>query len=1019
MVTILFSDVTGSTALGEQLDPEAVRTLMGRYFAAMKTVIERHGGTVEKFIGDAVMAVFGIPDLHEDDALRAVRAAAQMREALAALNVELAAERGVTIQTRTGITTGEVVAGDPAAGQTLVTGDTVNTAARLEQVAAPGEILIGAPTWRLVRDAITVEKVEAITAKGKALPVPAYRLTSVTAGAEGHLRRMDAPLVGRERELARLSQSYADAVSQRRCELFTLLGTAGVGKSRLVREFLATVGDEARILRGHCLPYGEGITYWPLAEALKDAAVIDESDDRAAAQRKLLALVDGERDAELLAGRLATAIGLSDDPAPQSELFWAVRRTLEHLADQRPLVVVWEDIHWAEPTFLDLIDHLTDWSRDAPIFLLTPARPELLDARAGWGGGKHNASTILLEALPPDAAGRLIDALPGGSELPEVLRARIAAAAEGNPLFTEELLGMLADDGVLHVVDGRWRVAGDLAQLAIPPTIQALLAARLDRLSVGERQVAGRASVVGRTFEPEAVAALSKAGGDSALTAQLMALVRKELVRPDRSEVTGGDAFKFRHILIRDAAYDSLPKRERADLHERFADWLESAAADRVAEFGEIIGHHLEQAYQYQNELGAEPSVALGERASHWLAAAARRAFERADGTAAAVLFAHAAELAPSATSRLELREQAAWSLRRSGASDDALAAARALAREAEVAGSEAVALRARLLAADLETLFDSAAIPRLADLVTTALPRLEELGDGQGVVLAHYIQGAVHLDAMRYDQAHTAYRRALAESTAGDTLTPQVVNHLLMTAELGTTPIVQAQAEAEEIRARLGSVLSVGEGAVSQAGMEILLRGFANAVPATERVRQAMRDRGDSSGLAQVALLWGVYALTTGDATAAFQLASEAELAERELGSDYGRRTAAAILAESLTVLGQADEAQPWLMDALGADPSDVITHVIAHRAAARMAHARGDIGEAEREALEASRLIEGAETSLDQVEVLIVWSEVHLAKGAIGEAREALTRARGLMVHKGADAVVFRIDRLLMQLT
>ncbi len=497
-MTILFSDVTGSTAIGERLDPEAVRGLMSRYFAAMKDVIERHGGTVEKFIGDAVMAVFGIPVLHEDDALRAVRAAVQMRESLATLNAELATAQGVQIETRTGITTGEVVAGDPASGQTLVTGDTVNTAARLEQAANPGEVLIGEPTWRLVRDAITAESVEPVNAKGKALPVPAFRLVSVGAGVHGHVRRMDAPLVGRDRELNRLQEVYRDAVAQRSPQLFTLLGTAGVGKSRLIAEFLTGLAEEARIIRGRCLPYGEGITYWPLAEALREASGITDRDDRGAGQRKLHALLDGERDGELLSARLSTAIGLSDEPASQTELFWAVRRTLEHVASRGALVVVFDDIHWAEPTFLDLIDHVAEWSRDAPLFVLASARPELLDVRPTWGGGKLNAATVLLEALPADATARLIEALPGGSALPDDLRSRISAAAEGNPLFVEELLAMLVDEGTLRQHDGRWEAIGDLDRLAIPPTIHALLAARLERLSDPERRIAERASVVGR-----------------------------------------------------------------------------------------------------------------------------------------------------------------------------------------------------------------------------------------------------------------------------------------------------------------------------------------------------------------------------------------------------------------------------------------------------------------------------------------------------------------------------------------
>jgi class 3 adenylate cyclase len=648
-VTVLFSDVVGSTAVGERLDAEAVRDLMARYFAAMRRVIERHGGTVEKFIGDAIMAVFGIPTLREDDALRAVRAADEMRKTLVELNAGLEFERGVAIQARTGITTGEVVTGDAAVGGTLATGDTVNTAARLEQAAAPGEILIGAPTYRLVRDVVTVERADPVTARGKELPVPAYRLVSVTPGGEAHARRLDAPLIGRERELARLQHAYRDAVGERRCELFTLLGSAGVGKSRLVREFLAAVEGEARILRGRCLPYGEGITYWPLAEALREAASISEADDREAARGRLLTLLEGERNAEPVAARMASAIGLSDERAVQSEVFSAVRRTLEHLANERPLVVVWEDIHWAEPAFLDLIDHLAEWSRDAAILLVCPARPELLDARPSWGGGKLNVTTVMLEALPSEAAARLIDVLPGGSVLPDSVTQRIAQAAEGNPLFLEEFLGMLFDDGLLQAVDDHWQFRGEVERLKIPPSISALLAARLERLTSAERQVAQRGAVVGRAFEADAVAELAPEGLRPHVTEALMALVRKELVRPELSELTASDAFKFRHILIRDTAYEALPKRERAVLHERVADWLQRVAGDRLTEYEEIVGFHLEQAHGYRAELGLrdDRTDSLGARAAERLGAAGLRARVRQDARAALNLLARALAVLP------------------------------------------------------------------------------------------------------------------------------------------------------------------------------------------------------------------------------------------------------------------------------------------------------------------------------------------------------------------------------------
>jgi len=662
-VTVLFADVTGSTVLGEQLDPETMRAIMSRYFSMIRAVIERHGGTVEKFIGDAVMAVFGIPVLHEDDALRAVRAAADIGSELASLNAELGASRGITIQFRTGVNTGEVVAGDPATGQTLVTGDTVNTAARLEQAAPPGEVLLGALTWSLVRDAVDVEEVDAIAAKGKAVPVVAYRLIAVRHGEAGRRRRLDAPLVGRERELAQLDEAFRRAVDDRAAGLITLLGPAGVGKSRLVAEFLAGLEGETRVLRGHCLSYGEGITYWPIGEIARSAAAIDEADTSETARVKLRALFRDAPDADLLAARIASAIGLSTESAPQEEIFWAIRKLLERLAHERPLVVVVEDIHWAEPTLLDLLEYIVDWSRDAPFVLLCPARPELLDERTGWGGGRVTATNVLVESLPADAVARLIAGLPGGPALPDPVVERILAAAEGNPLYVEELLAMLVDDGLLRQDrDGTWRPAENLATVRVPASISALLAARLEQLAPDERAVAERGSVVGRVFDAAAVSELADDVLRPAVGRSLLALVRKELVRPDWSDLSPGDAFRFRHILIRDAAYAALPKAERAELHERFADWLERTAGERLAELEEIVGHHLDAAHSYRSELGETgPAVdALGQRAGERLAGAGRAAYERGDGPAAAELLSSATEhlgpdTEPGRALRLEL----------------------------------------------------------------------------------------------------------------------------------------------------------------------------------------------------------------------------------------------------------------------------------------------------------------------------------------------------------------------------
>lgn len=446
-MTIVFSDVAGSTSLGEERDPESVRRVMGNYFEQARAVLERHGGTVEKFIGDAVMAVFGIPTLHEDDALRAVRAAAELRERLADLNEELERDWGIRLETRTGVNTGEVVTGS---AETLVTGDAVNVAARLEQIAAPGEVLLGETTYPLVRDAVSVEPVEPVELKGKREPVRAYRLLEVRPGTAGRERRMDSPMVGRKRQLALLMRAFDNVASDRACHLFTILGSAGVGKSRLVEEFLRSLPAETVVLRCRCLPYGEGITFWPITEAVREAAGIAEGDDPAEGRRKIAALLAEEENAELIAERVATLTGLVEATAgDEGEAFWAVRKLFERLARNRPLVAVFDDMHWAEPTFLDLVEHIADWSREAPILLVCLARAELLDARPTWGGGKLSATSLSLEALSDDESEQLIANLLGQAELVDNVRARITEAAEGNPLFVEEMLGILIDDGLL------------------------------------------------------------------------------------------------------------------------------------------------------------------------------------------------------------------------------------------------------------------------------------------------------------------------------------------------------------------------------------------------------------------------------------------------------------------------------------------------------------------------------------------------------------------------------------------
>jgi class 3 adenylate cyclase len=558
-VTVVFTDLAGSSRLGRQLDPESLAVVMARWFDHMRVLFERHGGRVQKFVGDAVVAVFGIPVVNEDDALRAVRAAAELRGGVNELNAELERDWGVRLEVRTGVNTGEVVTGDPAIGDALVLGDAVNVAARLEQVAAPGEVLLGQPTFRLVRDAVQVEPVAPLVLKGKGAPVAAYRLRQVDPGAPGHARRQDAPIVGREPELGLFAWVYERVAGTRTCHLLTVLGPAGVGKTRLVGE---AVGGRhgATVLRGRCLSYGDGITFWPVAEIVRQAAGMVDTDPPASAMAKLRQVLADDEDADRLAGRIGQLIGLEAAPAPAEEAAWAFRRLLETLAGREPLVVVFDDLHWAEPGLLDLVEHVADFVRAAPILLVAMARPEFLEQRPGWAGGKLNATTMLLEPLGDPEAAELLAALAGPVPLPDRARTGITRAAQGNPLFLEELLAALVEEGRLRRQDGRW-VAGDLVNLGIPPSIQALLSARLDRLDDAERGVLERAAVAGQVFEQSAVVELSPPATRPEVPDRLRALVGRELLRPAPSRLADDEGFQFRHLLLRDAAYDSIPSR--------------------------------------------------------------------------------------------------------------------------------------------------------------------------------------------------------------------------------------------------------------------------------------------------------------------------------------------------------------------------------------------------------------------------------------------------------------------------
>ncbi len=643
---MFFSDVAGSTQLGEELDAEAVRGVMNRYFGAVSVALERHGGHIEKFIGDAVVALFGVPAAHEDDALRCVRAAVEAREAVRVLGDDLHSRLGVRLDVRIGIATGEVVVGASPAAHTIATGDTMNTAARLQQAAPVGEILIAAATHRLVRGSVIADEVEPLDLKGKAGPVAAYRVVAVDDDPARRLRPAAAALVGRGRERRMLQDAFDRTGEERSCRLVTLLGTAGVGKSRLVAEFLEGLEPAATVCVGRCLSYGEGVTYWALAEAVKALAGVDERDSSEDVRARLEALVDPRIAGEVADG-VGSLLGLAGANARVEDARVALRHLFGAVAARRPLVVAFDDIHWAEPPLLDLIDDLADWLPDVPIMLLCMARPELLDERPGWSGGKLNATTLLLEPLSEADGDALVRGLLG-ADLPEAVAARIVAAAEGNPLFVEELVGVLLDDGHLRPVDGGVEVAGAIDRVELPPTIQALLTARLDRLSDAERAVVERASIEGQVFHLGALEALGAAPDEVLPTVR--ALERKQLFRVDQAALPGQDAYRFRHILIREAAYERVAKEVRARWHERFADWLEALAGERAGEYEDLLGHHLAEAARYRLEIGdiGAETRALGRRAATLFRHVADRVAAQGDFVAAARLLRRVAALLPA-----------------------------------------------------------------------------------------------------------------------------------------------------------------------------------------------------------------------------------------------------------------------------------------------------------------------------------------------------------------------------------
>jgi tetratricopeptide (TPR) repeat protein len=819
-------------------------------------------------------------------------------------------------------------------------------AARLQQAAQPDEILIGEATLELVRGAVESEPVEPLELKGKAKPVAAHRLVSVHDAPE---RSHESRFVGRDAELALILQAWTRVLEDRECELVTVVGEAGVGKSRLVAEALASI--DARIVSGRCLPYGEGITYWPVVEVIKQLDALPSDPAGAAAIRSLL--------------------GQTDTGTTAEEIAWAFRKLLE---EEAPLVIVVDDVQWGDETLLDLVEGTALLSSGSPILLVCMARPELADRRPQW------PVTVRLEPLPEDAVDELL-----GGQLPAELRARIVAAAAGNPLFLTEMLAMAA--------------AGEAVD--VPPTLRALLAARLDQLDPAERRVLEGGAVEGEIFHRGAVQALTP--GELQLTPRLTALVRRELIRPDRAQLPGEDGFRFRHLLIRDAAYDALPKSTRADLHERFADWLEHLGEDLV-ELDEILGYHLGQAALLRAELG-RADEALAERAGVRLAVAGRRALWRGDEPAAASLLERAVELVRPARLDVDLELDLAQALFRDPRR--AAAIAEGTAERARGAGDRTAESLARFCAAYYRTFYeDDVDLDELERLGQAAIPLLEQAGNHAGLVQVWSVLGySVANRRGRNEDWIRASERALEHSR----LAGQRITHLFRIENAlayGSRPADEALRTLDELLPENPHPQSL----VKRAWLLAMLGRFDEAAQlsrdAGERWRELTGDDWVEFALAHIAS-------TSGDhAAAVAHFRRFCDMVEQQ-GHRAILWTFAGWLGRELCAIGEYDEAARWahVSQEVGGE-DDVVTQMLWRQVQAVVHAQRGEHAEAEPLARRAVDLAEPTDWLTFQGDALCDLAEVLAAAGRVEEAADAYERALDRYGRKKNLAMVAQVQ-------
>jgi class 3 adenylate cyclase/tetratricopeptide (TPR) repeat protein len=1024
VVTVLFADVVESTAAGERHDPELYRRVLHAYFDRLQTIVERYGGTVEKFIGDAMMAVFGLPRVHEDDALRAVRAAVEMRATAAQLAAE-GRHGGVALAWRFGLNTGEVLVGGDA-GRTLATGDAVNLAARLEQAAAPGEILVGATTHALVRDALDAEPVRDLVLKGKAAPVTAYRVRDVHRHADGRRRRYDLPFVGRDDERTLLDWVLRRLTRTSTPQLVTVLGDAGIGKSRLVATALED--REPLVLRGRCRAYDEAVPWWPLAEALADAAGIQSGTDAPDVVHRKLAELPASPPAPDLVATVSAAVGLTGTDLDRDPVT-ALRHYLGDVASEGGLVLVLDDLHNADDQLLDLLEALTSRTRELPLAVVAVARATLLERRSSWGGGVLNAVTLQLEPLAATDIATLVGHRLSRGAVPPDVETELVTAAGGNPLFLEELIAMLLEDGTLQPDDGgTWRRRGD-AGLTVPATIQALLAARVDALDRGDRAVLARAAVVGLRVSLDALRSLTPEQERHELEVRLEALVARDLLRPSR------ESFSFRHQFVRDAVYQALPRRIRADLHERHARWL-MTIRNRGPLVDVLVAHHLERALDERRELDPTDLRLGGLQAdtADWLLEAGGRALHRGDQSAAARLLARAAEELAADDPRRALaladRGQALFGL---GDLEGADAVLELACATAERTGDASVCAHARLTAVGVRSYLsldgwveDARAVADEAVEVFTRTDDARGLARAWGLrAETHYVQAEFEASEAAVDQA-----AACADRAADDTEQRRNTFRRLILLPGGRRPVGEALATCDAVLQRYPDDRTLEARVLQMRALLLAMHGdHDDARRALAGATERFEELNQRYWLAFGDIVCGRIAQLADDPSAAETAFRRAIAGLTDMGDGAFAALVAAELAARVPG-GQLDDLTDLVTQARAdAADDDLEAQVWLRLASARLSEVRGDHDAAVADAQQAATLAATSDGPVLQADALLgvaehaatAWRASDTPSAQSDHHRTALDAARAAAERYAAKEHLVgrdRADRLLGEL-